>query len=132
MLDLARKAIAVLIALRALTNLGKPFAAGSGFVILGRLMRGVASTVVAPAFGVLMLVYAAGLWQARPWALPVGVAYALWATLNVVLFPLVEGIPPQFAPWMYGLFAVPGIVGPWLAVWLLARARPSPAGRRGA
>jgi hypothetical protein len=115
--ELARRLLAALIALRALTNFGKPF--GGGFVIFGRLLHGVASTVVAPLFGVAMLVYAYGLWQARPFALPLGIAYAVWATLNVVLFPILEGVPPQFSPWMYGLFAVPGIVGPWLAVWLL-------------
>ena len=120
-MDIARKIIAVLIALRAATNLGKPFAAGSGFVILGQLLYGVASTVVAPLFGVLMLVYAYGLWAARPFARPLGIAYAIWATLNVILFPILEGVPPQFSPWMYAAFALPGIVGPWLAVWLLGR-----------
>ena len=54
----------MLIGLRAATNLGKPF--GGGFLVLGRLMYGVASTVVAPLFGILMLIYAVGLWQARP------------------------------------------------------------------
>jgi hypothetical protein len=122
-MDAVRKLVALLVAIRALTNFGKPFSPGSAFVVFGRLMRGMASTVVAPLFGVGMLVYAYGLWQARPWALPVGIAYAVWATANVVLFPLIEGVPAQFAPWMYALFAIPGVVGPWLAVWLLIRAR---------
>ena len=121
MVDLARKVIAVLIALRGLTNFGKPFQPASGFVILGRLMHGMASTAVAPAFGVLIVVYAWGLWHRRPWAFPLGVAYAVWATANVVLFPIVEGVPPRFAAWMYVVFAVPGIVVPWAAVWLLGR-----------
>jgi hypothetical protein len=46
-------------------------------------------------------------------------AYALWATCNVVLFPFVEGVPAQFAPATYLVFAIPGVVAPWLAVWLL-------------
>jgi hypothetical protein len=120
--DVIRKAIAVLIALRALTNLGKPFGAG-GFVVFGRLMHGTASAFVAPLFGLAMLVYAYGLWQRREWARPLAVAYALWATVNVVLFPLIEGVPARFEPWMYILFAIPGVVGPWLAVWLLGRPR---------
>jgi len=124
MLDIVRKVLAVLIALRALTNFTKPF--GGGFVVLGRLMQGFFSTVVvAPAMGLVMLVYAWGLWQARPWARPLAIAYAVWATLNVVLFPLVEGVPARFEPSMYLLFAVPGIVGPWLAVWLLPRVTPA-------
>jgi hypothetical protein len=115
-----RKLLAALIALRGITNLGKPF--GGGFVVLGSLMHGLAATVVAPLFGLAMLVYAWGLWRGRAWAFPIGVAYAIWATLNVVLFPLVEGVPARFSPAMYLVFAVPGIVGPWLAAWLASRA----------
>ena len=122
-MDLARRIVAVLITLRALTNFVKPFRPGSAFVILGHLRRGLAATVAAPAVGVLMLLYAHGLWHGRPWTLPLAVTYAVWATLNVVLFPIFEGVPPQFAPWMYGVFAVTGIVVPWLGVWLAGAAR---------
>jgi hypothetical protein len=121
-MDIARRVLAVLIALRGCTNFGKPFGT-SGFVVFGHLSHGLASTVVAPLFGAAMLAYAWGLWHARPWARPLAIVYALWATLNVVLFPVVEGVPAAFAPWMYVVFAVPGIVGPWLAVWLLGRRR---------
>jgi hypothetical protein len=120
-MDRLRRVVAVLIALRALTNFGKPFVAGSRFVVVGHLMGGVASAVVAPLFGLAMVVYAAGLWAARPWARPGAVAYALWATVNVVLFPVFEPIPTRFPPWSYALFAVPGVAVPWLAVWLLGR-----------
>lgn len=122
-MDILRRLLAVLIALRALTNFGKPFQAGSGFVVFGRLLHGVATTLLAPLVGAVMLLYAYGLWHGRPWARPLAVAYAIWATVNVVLFPILEGVPARFAPWMYVLFAVPGIAGPWLAVWLLGQAR---------
>ena len=116
-----RRIVAVLIALRALTNFGKAVRPGSAFVIFGRLHHGMAATVVAPLFGAAMLVCTWGLWHGRAWAAPALVAYAVWATVNVVLFPIVEGVPPQFAPWMYVLFAIPGIAVPWLAVWLARR-----------
>jgi hypothetical protein len=120
--QLMRRIIAVLIAVRATTNFGKPFAPGSAFVVFGALRRGLASSVVAPLFGIAMLVYAWGLWQNRPWARPLAVLYAIWATANVVLFPIVEGVPSRWAPWTYSIFAIPGIVIPWLAVWLTRRA----------
>jgi len=116
-----RRLVAVLIALRAATNFGKPFSDTSAFVILGKLMHGMATTVVAPLVGLAMLLYAWGLWQGRAWARPLAVVYAIWATANVVLFPIVEGVPAKWAPWMYSIFAIPGIVIPWLAVWLLRR-----------
>ena len=110
----ARKLVAVLIVLRALTNFGKPFRPGAAFVVLGRLRQGIAATVVAPLFGLAMLVYAVLLFRGHPAARPLALAYALWATVNVVLFPFVEGVPVRFAPWMYLIFAVPGVVVPWL------------------
>jgi hypothetical protein len=116
-----RRIVAVLIALRALTNFPKALRPDSAFVIFGRLYHGTATTVVAPLFGVAMLVLAWGLFQGRPWARAAAIAYAIWATLNVVLFPVVEGVPAEFAPWTYVVFAVPGIVVPWLAVWLAGR-----------
>src|SRR5262245_32557620 len=121
-MDALRKLLAVLIALRGLTNFAKPFR--GEIVILGRLMSGTfATTVVAPLLGAAILVYAYGLWHARPWARSLAIAYAVWATINVVLFPILEGVPRQFAPWMYAIFAVPGVVAPWLAVWLLTQRR---------
>ena len=120
-MDTLRKVLAVLFALRAATNFGKPFRAGSGFVVFGQLMQGFAATVVAPLVGVAIVVYAFGLWQARPWAKPLGILFAIWSTLNVVLFPAIEGLRPGITPAMYAVFAVGGIVGPWLAVWLLGR-----------
>lgn len=121
MTDRLRQVLAVLIALRAATNLGKPFIPGAAFVVLGNLMHGAAATVVAPLVGIAMLVYAWGLFQGRPWAFPAAIAYAIWATLNVVLFPIIEGVPAQFTPIAYVAFAVPGIVVPWLAAWLARR-----------
>jgi hypothetical protein len=117
--DLARRVVAALIVLRAATNLGKPFIPGSAFVVLGRLRYDAWSTVFAPCFGLAMIAYAWLLARNHPLARPVGIAYALWATLNVVLFPVFEGVPARFAPWMYVVFAVPGLIVPWLAVWLV-------------
>jgi hypothetical protein len=119
MLDILRKVLAVLIGLRGLTNFGKPFSERAGFVAFGKLTHGLGATVVAPLVGLVIVVYAWGLWQARPWARPLSVAFAVWSTLNVLLFPLVEGLPPTVTPALYALFAVGGIAGPWLAVWLL-------------
>ena len=68
-----------------------------------------------------MLIYAYGLWHKRPWAEPVAILYAIWATLNVVLFPLIEGVPARFSPAMYLIFAIPGIAIPWLALYALRR-----------
>lgn len=122
-MDTLRKIVAASFVLRASTNFPKPFNPNAGFVVLGHLMHGPWCTIVAPLFGLAMVAYAVVLWQGRAVARPIGMAYAIWATLNVVLFPLIEGVPARFAPWMYLVFAVPGVVVPWLAVWLAGTAR---------
>jgi hypothetical protein len=116
-----RKVIAALLALRALTNLAKPFGSGSGFVIAGELYHGAATTIVAPLVGVMMLVYAYGLWHARSFAWTLGTIYAMFATVNIIRFPLLEGIPAAYPPWTYIFYAIPGIAIPWLALWLLGK-----------
>ena len=110
--------LAAFIALRAIGNVLKPFGAGTGLVVFGRLWP--PTTPLAPLLGVVMLVYAWGLWTRRAWALPLGIAYAIFATINIVLFPLLQPIGP-LAPWMYGVFAVGGVFATWCAVVLLRR-----------
>jgi hypothetical protein len=116
-----RRVLAVLIALRSLGNFGKRFGTGSGLVVFGRLLP--PDTLLAPTLGVYMIVYAIGLWGARPFALPMGVLYALFVTANLVLFPVVTGLPPGIRPWMYGVYVVFGLAIAWGAVVLLVRAR---------
>jgi hypothetical protein len=116
-----RRVLAVLIALRSLGNFGKRFGTGSGLVAFGRLLP--PDTLLAPALGLYMIVYAIELWSARPFALPMGVLYALFVTANLALFPIVTGLPPGIRPWMYGVYVVFGLAIVWVAVWLLGRAR---------
>ena len=115
------KLLGLLVALRSLGNLFKRFGSGSGLVVFGALWP--PDTLLAPILGVLMLLYGYGLWTQAAWALPLGVAYAVFATANLVLFPSVTGLSPGIPPWAYGVYAVVGIVFVWAAVWLLAQAR---------
>lgn len=116
----ALRLCAILIALRALTDVFKPLGAGSGLVVGGVFLHGAAVTLLAPLVGAYMLVYACGLWQGRRFALAMGIAYALYASINVALFPVFQGLPGGFNVPAYVGFAVVGMAVPWAAVWLLA------------
>ncbi len=117
------RVLAVLIGFRGVGNLLKRFGTGSGLVVFGRLLP--RETLLAPLLGVGMLLYAYGLWTRRAWALPLGVAYALFATANLVLFPVVTGLPPGITMPMYSVYIVAGIAMSWGAVVLLQAARTS-------
>lgn len=117
----ALRALALLFAFRGVGNLLKQFGTGSGLVFFGHLLP--RDTLLAPMLGASMLLYAYGLWREAAWALPLGVAYAIFATANLVLFPVFTPMPVGIAPWMYGIYVVGGIALCWGAVWLLWRVR---------
>jgi len=118
---IALRILAVLIALRGVGNLLKRFGAGSGLVFFGQLLP--RETLLAPLLGLVMLVYACGLWRESTWALPLGIVYAVFATVNLLLFPFVTGLPQGVAPALYAVFVVGGVVMCWGAVRLLQKLR---------
>jgi len=117
MQSIALRILAALLGFRGALNLVKSWGAGSGMVFFGKMLP--ITTIVAPIVGVYMLLYSFGLWTKKTWALPMGYAYAMFATLNVILFPLVEGLGPEIQGWRYIAFGFLGIGLPWAAVLLL-------------
>ena len=117
----ALNVLAVLFAGRGLMNVLKRFGTGSGFVFFGQLLP--PDTILAPLFGVAMLAYACGLWTRAGWAVPLGASYAVFATANLVLFPLFNIMPARIAPWMYAIYVVGGVALSWGSVGLLRRVR---------
>ncbi len=79
---------ALLLALMAISNFSKPFShhAGVGFVFLGTRLAGVPNMIIAPIFGVILAVYAYGILAMRKFALPIGIFYAAYVIVNMILF----------------------------------------------
>ena len=124
MLDIVRKALALLIGLRGLTNFGKPFSEHAGFVAFGKPHARCRRHGGRAAVGLAIVVYAWGLWQARPWARPLAVAFAAVVDPQRAALPARRGPAAATSrPALYALFAIGGIAGPWLAVWLLRTRR---------
>src|SRR5271170_6941909 len=82
--------LAILLALMALSDFGKPFAhnPGVGFVFFGARLSGVANLIVAPIFGLILTVYVYGIFAMRKFALPLGIFYAAYVIVNMPLFIL--------------------------------------------
>ncbi len=70
---------ALLFALMAISNFGKPFShnPGVGFVFLGTRLSGVPNMIVAPIFGIILAVYAYGIFAMRKFALQVAYIFLL-------------------------------------------------------
>ena len=80
--------LAMLLALMVISNLHKPFAhhPGEGFVFFGTRLSGTANMIVAPIFALIIAVYVYGIFAMRKFALPLGIFYAAYVILNMLLF----------------------------------------------
>jgi len=79
---------AVLFGLLAISNMSKPLqlTSSAGFVFFGKRLDGVGNMILGPLFGILLAVYAYGIWNMRRFALPIAHAYATYVILNLILF----------------------------------------------
>ena len=119
------KVAAVAFAALAVQNFTKAFGMGgaeAGFVLFGRRLAGTPNLVAGCAFGAYQLVYAAAIFRQRRFALPMGIVYATYVTLNLVLFTLRNEMPSGSG---YVVFAVVystlALLVSWGTVHLLIR-----------
>ena len=117
---------ALLFGLLAISNFMKPLAGKPGevgFVFFGQRLAGTPNAVIGPLFGLFLLVYAVGVWRMRRYALPMGIAYAAYVIVNLVLFNARDPNPNRqgiLFGVVYSLVAIGVSSG---AAYLLARRR---------
>jgi len=117
---------ALLFGLLAISNFMKPLAGKPGevgFVFFGQRLAGTPNAIIGPLFGLFLLVYAVGVWRMRRYALPMGIAYAAYVIVNLVLFNARDPNPNRqgiLFGVVYSLVAI-GVSGG--AAYLLARRR---------
>ena len=113
---------AVLFGILALSNLLKPLQIGggeTGFVFLGQRLSGTANQILGPLFGIFLAIYAAGIWGMRRYAVMMGLLYASYVLVNLVLFPFRTPPPPgaglgwQIFGLVYSVIAIGVSVGTW-------------------
>lgn len=89
------KVFAGLFALLAVSNLLKPLQLSDdvGFVLLGQRLEGTANMIAGPLFGAFLAIYAAAIFRMKSYALPMGLAYAGYVIVNLVMwnFRMPEG-----------------------------------------
>ena len=121
--------LALLFGLLAFPDLTKPLQASlgaglrPGFVLFGHRLSGTGNAVVGPLFGLYLLVYAAGIWRMRRWALPVGTVYAVYVIVNLTLFMVRDPEPMREGVLFGAIYAVVAIGVSWGAVWVLSQRR---------
>ena len=117
---------ALLFGLLAVSNLMKPLQIGSqtGFVLFGKRLSGLPNLIFGPLFGLYLAAYATGIWGLRRRALPMGMLYASYVVLNLVLFTVRMPQESGAGPLIFGLVYTTVAIGvSWGAAWLLWRRR---------
>lgn len=81
---------AVLFAVLAISNFSKPLHLdpNAGFVFFGMKTNGLANVILGPAFGLMLILYAVGIWRMRRWVMPIAGGYAGYVILNLLLFSI--------------------------------------------
>jgi hypothetical protein len=104
--------ITVLFVLLALSDFTKAFQfvndpATGGLVVFGHKFHGIApNLILGPMFGLVLLIYAYGIWNLRLWVLPLSMAYAFYVPHNAVLFAYLRPAGPPSIPFIVGWLAI--------------------------
>ena len=101
--------LAILFAILAVTDILKPFhleGATTGLVFFGKRLSGTPDAILGPILGIILLIYAAGIWRMRRYALYLGYAYAIYVTVNLVLFSVRNPPPASRGDMIFGLIYI--------------------------
>ena len=81
--------LAILFAILAVSDILKPLhleGPTTGLVFFGKRLSGAPNAIFGPILGIVLLIYAAGIWRMSRYALYLGYAYAIYVTINLILF----------------------------------------------
>ena len=117
--------LAILFGILGVIDILKPFhleGETTGLVFFGQRLTGTADAIMGPALGIILLIYAAGIWRMRRYALYLGFAYALYVTLNLGLFQMRNPPPPSQTERIAGfIYVILALAFSWGTAILLSR-----------
>ena len=119
--------LAILFAILAVTDILKPLhleGPTTGLVFFGKRLSGVPNAILGPILGIFLLTYAAGIWRMRRYAISLGYAYAIYVTINLVLFSIRNPPPASQGERIFGLvYVVLALASSWGTAVLLRRSK---------
>jgi hypothetical protein len=122
--------LAILFGLVAIIDIQKPFGATRwaglkiGLVFFGKRLAGTPEMMLGPLFGIVLLIYAAGIWRMRRYALGLGYAYAIYVTINVALFSIRNPAPDSTGEKIFGVaYIIVALALTWGSAIILGRRR---------
>ena len=101
--------MAILFAILAITDILKPFhleGPTTGLVFFGRRLSGTPDAILGPLLGIFLLIYAVGILRMQRLALYLGYAYAIYVTLNLILYAVRNPPPASQSEMIFGIFYI--------------------------
>ena len=119
--------LAILFAILAVTDILKPLhleGPTTGLVFFGKRLSGVPNAILGPILGIFLLTYAAGIWRMRRYAMSLAYAYAIYVTINLVLYSARNPPPASQGERIFGLvYFVLALASSWGTAVLLRRSK---------
>jgi hypothetical protein len=115
---------AIAFALMAISNFMKPLkmSPNVGFVFFGYKLSGFANDIVGPIFGLILALYAYGIWTMRRFALPLAHFYVTYVILNTLMFTLRNWSTPVMPPLgFWSLYVIIGVGVPLASAIILTQ-----------
>lgn len=117
--------LAILFAILGVTDILKPFhleGATTGLVFFGKRLSGTPDAILGPVLGIILLSYAAGIWRMRGYAMYLGLAYAIYVTINLVLFTARNPPPASQGEMIFDIvYVIFALLFSWGTAILLSR-----------
>lgn len=117
--------LAILFAILAVSDILKPLhleGATTGLVFFGKRLSGTPDAILGPILGIILLIYAAGIWRMRRYALYLGYAYAIYVTINLALYSVRNPPPASQGEMIFGLvYIVFALAFSWGTAIILSR-----------
>jgi hypothetical protein len=101
--------LAILFAILAITDILKPLhleGPTTGLVFFGKRLAGTPDAILGPLLGIFLLAYAAGIWRMQRYALIFAYAYAIYVTLNLILYSVRNPPPASQSEMIFGIFYI--------------------------
>jgi hypothetical protein len=117
--------MAILLVVLAITDILKPFhleGPTTGLVFFGHRLSGTPDAILGPLLGIFLIVYAAGIWQMRRYALYLAFVYALYVTINLALFTATNPMPANKNEQVFGIvYTILALVFTWATAIVINR-----------
>ena len=127
---IALTVLAILFAILAVSDILKPLhleGPTTGLVFFGKRLSGTPNAILGPILGIVLLIYAAGIWRMSRYALYLGYAYAIYVTINLMLFSARNPPPASRSEMIFGIvYIVFALALSWGTAVLLSRRQGAP------